>query len=268
MIFFKTNEEIELMKISAMLVSSTLTEIAKVLKPGITTMSLDLLANEYISDHDAVPSFYDYEGYPLHICTSVNDTVVHGLPSQRILREGDIVSVDIGVVKNEFHGDHAYTFIIGEVAPEILQLVKITKESIFKGIEQAIAGNYVGDISSAIQRYTEKEKYGVVKDLAGHGIGRSMHEGPQVPNFGRRETGIQMRENLVLAIEPMINLGTGNVVTAKDGWAMKTADGSISVHFEHDVCIKPVKALILSDFGPIEIAEKANKNLNSSYYEL
>lgn len=266
MIFFKTDEEIELMRISAMLVSSTLAEIAKVLKPGITTMSLDKLANEYISDHQGIASFYQYEDYPYHIITSVNDVVVHGFPSEKLLRDGDVVSVDIGVVKNEFHGDHAYTFIIGETTPEILKLVRITKEALFIGIEQAIVGNHVGDISSAIQIYAEREKYGVVRDLVGHGIGRSMHEGPQVPNFGRRGNGIQMRENLVLAIEPMINLGTRDVVTAKDGWAIKTADGSISAHFEHDVCIKPDKALVLSDFTPIEEAEKANKNLNSSYY--
>lgn len=266
MIFFKTEEEIELMKISAMLVSTTIAEIAKVLKPGVTTMAMDKLANEYINDHGGVASFYQYEGYPFHIITSLNDVVVHGLPNEKPLRDGDVVTVDIGVVKNEFHGDHAYTFIIGETTPEILKLVKITKESLFIGIEQAIAGNHVGDISSAIQIHAEREKYGVVRDLVGHGIGRSMHEGPQVPNFGRRGNGIQMRENLVLAIEPMVNMGTRDVTTDPDGWAIRTADGSISAHFEHDVCIKPGKALVLSDFAPIEAAEKANQNLNSSYY--
>jgi methionyl aminopeptidase len=267
MIFFKTEEEIELMRISAMLVSATIAEIAKVLKPGITTMSLDKLANEFINDHQAVPSFYNYGGYPFHICTSVNDVIVHGFPNEQPLRDGDIVSVDVGVIKNEFHGDHAYTFIIGETSDEILKLVRIAKESLFEGIKKAVVGNYLGEISSAIQHYNENQGYGVVRELVGHGIGRAMHEGPQVPNFGRKASGIQMRENLVLAIEPMVNLGTHDVITDADGWAIRTADGSVSVHFEHDVCIKPDTALVLSDFAPIEEAEKANLNLNSSYYE-
>ncbi|WP_158799511.1 type I methionyl aminopeptidase [Pedobacter sp. L105] len=267
MIIFKTEEEIELMKVSALLVSSTLTEIAKVLKAGMTTMQLDKLAHEFIKDHGAVPSFYHYNGYPFHICTSVNEVVVHGMPNQRPLLEGDVITVDIGVVKDGYHGDHAYTFMLGEMAPETIKLVKITKESLFIGIQEAIVGNHIGDISSAIQRYAEKEGYGVVRDLVGHGIGRTMHEDPQVPNFGRRGTGIQMRENLTLAIEPMINLGTKDLYTSRDGWTIKTADGKPAAHFEHDVCIKPETALILSDFSPIEAAEKANQNLNSSYYE-
>lgn len=265
MIFFKTEEELELMRISAMLISDTIAEIAKVLKPGITTLSLDELADTYIRDHDAVPSFYNYEGYPFHICTSVNDVVAQGRPSQRILRDGDVISVDVGVLKNDFHGDHAYTFIIGETSPEILKLIRIAKESLFAGIEMAVAGNYLGEICSAIQHYNEKQGFGVVRELGGHGIGRSMHEAPQVPNFGRKASGIEMRQNLVLAIEPLVNLGKQEVVEQKDG-SFKTADGSVSVHFEHDVVIKPEKAWVLSDFAPIEQAEKANKNLNSSYF--
>jgi len=267
MIFFKTNEEIELMRISAMLVSETIAEIAKVLKPGITTLSLDKLANEFISDHEGVASFHNYGGYPFHICTSINDVIVHGLPGEQLLREGDIVSIDVGVVKNEFHGDSAYTFILGDTSEDILKLIKIAKESLFEGIKQAIVGNYLGEISSAIQHYNEKQGFGVVRELVGHGIGRAMHEGPQVPNFGRKASGILMRENLVLAIEPMVNLGKNEVVDDAKGWAIRTADGSVSVHFEHDVCIKPDTALVLSDFAPIEKAEKANQHLNSSYYE-
>ena len=266
MVTLKTNREVELMQISALLVSATLTEIAKVLKPGITTMQLDKLANEFIKDHQAAPSFYHYSGYPFHICTSVNDVVVHGMPNQKPLLDGDLVSVDIGVVKDGYHGDHAYTFLLGEVSPQVLKLVRVTKESLYEGIKNAVAGNHIGDISNAIQVYAEKEGYGVVRDLIGHGIGRSMHEDPPVPNFGKRGTGLQMEENLVLAIEPMINLGTKDLYNSGDEWIIKTKDGKPSVHFEHDVCVKKDSALILSDYTPIEAAEKANVNLNSSYY--
>lgn len=268
MIIYKTDEEIELMRTSALLVSAALSEIAKVLKPGMTTMDIDQLAATFIADNGAVPSFLNYSGYPHNICTSVNDVVVHGFPNKVPLRNGDIVSVDVGVYKNGFHGDHAYTFILGEVKPEVLKLVKITKESLFEGIKHAVVGKRVGDISNAIQEYTEKEGYGVVRELVGHGLGRQMHEDPQVPNYGRKGSGIMMKENLVLAIEPMINLGTRHVFTDEDGWTIRTDDGMPSVHFEHDVCIKKGEALILSDYTPIQIAEKANSNLNSSYYEL
>ena len=266
MIIFKTDEEVELIRISATLISSTLTEIAKILKPGITTLALDKLAAEYIGDHGAVASFLHYEGYPHHICTSVNDVVVHGMPDNVPLREGDIVSVDIGVIKNEFHGDHAYTFILGEAKPEVIDLVRVTKECLYEGINHAIAGSYLTNISSAIQRHAESHGYGVVREYVGHGLGRSMHEHPQVPNYGRRNEGILMRENLVLAIEPMLNMGTKEITVSKDGWTVKTRDGKPSVHFEHDVCTKPEYAQILSNYTLIEIAEKANHNLNSSYY--
>jgi len=268
MIIYKTEEEIELMQISALLVSATLAEIAKVLKPGMTTLDLDRIAAEFIADHQSVPSFLNFSGYPHNICTSVNDVVVHGFPNKVPLRDGDIVSVDIGVYKNSFHGDHAYTFILGEIKPEVMKLVKVTKESLYVGIKQAVAGKRVGDISNAIQEYTEKEGYGVVRELVGHGLGRTMHEDPQVPNYGRKGSGIMMKENLVLAIEPMINLGTRHIYTDEDGWTIHTADNLPSVHFEHDVCVKKGEALILSDYAPIERAEKANSNLNSSYYEL
>ena len=266
MIFYKTDDEVELMRTSALLVSATLTEVAKVLKPGMTTMDIDKLANEFINDNNAIPSFFNYGGFPYHICTSVNDVVVHGFPNQVALREGDIVSVDVGVIKNGFHGDHAYTFILGETSPEIIKLVKTTKDSLFEGIKYAIAGNRLGEISNAIQQYNEKQGYGVVRDLVGHGLGRSMHEDPQVPNFGKKNGGIEMKKNLVLAIEPMVNMGTYKVTTDSDGWVVRTADRLPSVHFEHDVCVKADAALILSDYTPIEKAEKANGNLNSSYY--
>lgn len=268
MIIYKTEEEIALMQISALMVSATLSEIAKVLKPGMTTMDIDKIAAEYIADNQAVPSFLNYNGYPHNICTSVNDVVVHGFPNQTPLRDGDIVSVDIGVFKNGFHGDHAYTFILGEIPAEVMKLVRVTKESVYKGIENAVVGKRLGDISYAIQEHTEKEGYGVVRELVGHGLGRSMHEDPNVPNFGRRGGGMLLKENLVLAIEPMINMGTRDIYTDEDGWTIRTDDGKPSVHFEHDVCIKKGKALILSDYAPIEAAEKANSNLNSSYYEL
>ena len=265
MIFFKTEEELELMRLSAMLVSHTIAEIARAIKPGITTLSLDELAGTYIRDNKGIPAFYNFESYPFHICTSLNDVIAQGRPSGRVLREGDVVSIAAGVLMNEFHGDHAYTFILGETSPEILRLVKIAKESLFAGIEMAVAGNFLGEISSAIQHYNEKQGFGVVRDIGGHGIGRALHEMPQVANFGRKASGIEMRQNLVLALEPMVNLGKQGTIEEKDG-SYRTADGSVSVHFEHNVVIRPEKAWVLSDFAPIEKAEKANKNLNSSYY--
>ena len=261
MIIIKTEEEVELMGISARLVSQTLAELAKVLKPGMTTLDIDQLAAEFIRDHQAVPSFLNYGGFPYNICASVNDVVVHGFPNHEPLKEGDIVSLDVGVYKNGFHGDHAYTFVIGEAPEEHMKLVKVTKESLYKGIEQAIAGNRIGDIGHAIQSHTEKEGYGVVRELVGHGLGKDMHEDPQVPNYGRRGTGTKLRENTVLAIEPMINLGVKEVFTERDGWTVRTMDGKASVHFEHDVCVKKGKALILSDYSIIEAAERNNANL-------
>jgi methionyl aminopeptidase len=267
MIIYKTEAEIALMKQAAMLVSETLTEVAKVLKPGMTTLEIDKICGDYVKSKNAIPSFYNYRGYPHNVCASVNDVVVHGFPNDVPLKNGDIVTIDLGVILNGWHGDHAYTFIIGDVAPEVLQLVKVTKESLFKGIEKAIINNRVGDISFAIQEHTERKYgYGVVRELVGHGLGRSLHEDPQVPNYGKRGAGQKMKENLVLAIEPMINLGSRDVYTDDDGWTVRTRDGKPSVHFEHDVCIKRNQALILSDYSIIEAAEKANQHLNSSYY--
>lgn len=267
MIIYKTEAEIAIMKTNAALVSQLLSEVAKVLKPGMTTLQIDALCNTFIRDQKGVPTFLNFHGYPYTICASVNDVVVHGFPSDRELKEGDIVSVDVGITRDGFVGEHAYTFVLGEVSPEVLQLVKITKESLYKGIEQAVAGNRVGDISFAIQSHTEKKYgYGVVRELVGHGLGRTMHEEPQVPNYGKRGSGPKLKENMVLAIEPMINLGRREVYTEKDGWTVRTKDGKPSVHFEHDVCVKKGKALILSDYSIIEAAEKANANLNTAYY--
>lgn len=266
MMKFKNKEEIELMRISALLVSQSLTEVAKILKPGITTLSIDRLIAEFIKDNGATPSFLNYHGYPYSSCISVNDVVVHGFPNGHELKEGDIISVDVGVYKNGFHGDHAYTFMIGKPADDVVQLVKVTKESLYKGIEKAVAGNRIGDIAWAIQEHTEKKHgYGVVRELVGHGLGRSMHEDPQVPNYGRRGTGTVLKEGLVLAIEPMINMGTKDVFTESDGWTVRTGDGKPSVHFEHDVCIQKGAADVLSNYAPIEAAEKANSNLFSNY---
>jgi methionyl aminopeptidase len=267
MMIHKTEAEIALMKEAATLVSKTLTEVAKVLKPGITTMQIDKLCAEFVKDHKAIPSFYNYRGYPHNVCASINDVVVHGFPNNETLKEGDIVSIDMGVILNGWHGDHAYTFILGGVTEDIVQLVRVTKESLYKGIEKAVINNRVGDISFAIQDHTErKHGYGVVRELVGHGLGKSLHEEPNVPNYGKRGTGPKMKENLVLAIEPMINLGSREVYTDDDGWTVRTRDGKPSVHFEHDVCVKRGQALILSDYSIIEAAEKANANLNSSYY--
>jgi methionyl aminopeptidase len=265
MIHYKTPEEIALMRQSALLVSRTLTEVARMLKPGILTLELDKLIAEFIRDNGGVPSFLHYRDYPFNSCISVNDVVVHGFPNGHSLEAGDIISVDIGVVKNGFHGDHAYTFALGDPGAEIRQLIRVTKESLYKGIEKAVAGGRVGDISYAIQEHTEKKYgYGVVRELVGHGLGKQLHEEPQVPNYGRRGTGPKLKEGLVLAIEPMINLGKRDVYTETDGWTVRTSDHKVSVHFEHDVCVQKNKADILSDYGIIEAAEKSNSNLFSS----
>ncbi|MBC7721138.1 MAG: type I methionyl aminopeptidase [Pedobacter sp.] len=264
-VYYKTEAEVGLMKLAATLVSKTLTEVAKVLKPGITTMQIDTLCAEFVRDNKAVPSFLNYRGYPHNICASVNDVVVHGFPNHSPLKEGDIVSIDMGVILNGWHGDHAYTFVIGQASDAVNQLVRVTKESLYKGIEKAIINNRIGDIAYAIQEHTErKHKYGVVRELVGHGLGKSLHEDPNVPNFGNRGSGMKLNENLVLAIEPMINMGTKDVFTDSDGWTVKTKDGKPSVHFEHDVCVKKGKALILSDYSIIEAAEQANNNLTAS----
>lgn len=248
MIVLKTKEELELMYLSAQLVSKTLGMVAKEIKPGVTTLYLDKLAHDFIKDHGGEPAFLGYGGFPNSLCMSPNEQVVHGIPNETPLEEGDILSVDCGVFMNGFVGDHAYTFEIGEVAPEIKKLLNITKESLYKGIEQVLPGNRVGDIGYAIQTYCEKEGYGVVKELVGHGLGREMHEDPQVPNYGRRGTGKVLKEGIALAIEPMINLGTDKVRFHNDGWTVTTRDNKASAHFEHDVAIIDGRPTLLSTF--------------------
>jgi methionyl aminopeptidase len=267
MIFTKSVSEIELMRESSLMVGKTHAVVARLIRPGVTTRELDQAAEAFILEHKGVPSFKNYNGYPFATCISVNDAVVHGFPGDTILKEGDIISVDIGVFKNGYHGDSAYTYAVGEVPEEYLQLLKVTKESLYHGIEKAVAGNRVGDIGFAIQEHTERRhKYGVVRELVGHGVGRRLHEDPQVPNYGKRGSGAKLKEGICIAIEPMINLGVKDVFYDSDGWTVRTKDGKVSAHFEHTVCVMKNKADILSSFEEVEKAEKANAALNSSYY--
>lgn len=268
MIKYKTDAEVEIMRQSALLVGQTIAEVAKFIKPGVTTLMLDKVAENFIHKNGGKASFKGYEGFPYTCCISVNDAVVHGFPNETLLKDGDIVSVDVGVFKNNYHGDSAYTFAVGNVSNEILHLLKTTKQSLYAGIEKAITGNRVGDISFAIQEHTEKKfGYGVVKDLVGHGLGRELHEDPQVPNYGKRGSGIKLQNGLVIAIEPMINLGTKDVKTAADGWTILTKDGKVSAHYEHNICVRKGKADILSSFINIELIERENDFLNSTYLD-
>ncbi len=252
MIYIKTDEEIEIQRHSSLLVGKTLAEVAKYIEPGVKTKKLDAIAEEFIRDNGAVPGFKGYGGFPATLCISVNDEVVHGIPSDYELKEGDIVSIDCGTIWNGFYGDSAYTFPVGEVDEEVMLLLKRTKEALYLGIEQAVAGKRVRDIGYAIQTYVESFGYGVVRDLVGHGVGRNLHEEPEVPNFGRRGTGPKLKAGMCIAIEPMINLGTKDVVQDSDGWTIRTKDGKPSAHFEHDVAIRNGKADILSSFEEIE----------------
>jgi methionyl aminopeptidase len=252
MIHLKSPDEIELMRQSAQLVSRTLGMLASHIQPGITPLDLNKLADTYIRDHGAVPGFLGLYDYPFSIITSVNEQVVHGLPTDRPLREGDIVGVDIGVLKDGYYGDHAYTFAVGEVTPSVRDLLRVTKECLSLGIEKMVSGNRIGDISYAIQNHAERHGYGVVRELVGHGLGREMHEKPEVPNFGKRGKGPKIQEGLVIAIEPMINMGTRKVIQLKDGWTIVTADGKPSAHYEHNVALVDGKPEILSTFEFIE----------------
>lgn len=260
MLYYKTNEEIELIRESSLLVARTLAEVAKVIRPGVTTLELDRIAEEFIRDNKGVPAFLNYNGFPNSLCISVNAQVVHGIPGPTELKDGDICSVDCGVVKNGFYGDSAYTFSIGDVTEETLFLLKTTKESLYKGIEKAIAGNRLGDVSAAVQEHAEKHGFSVVRELVGHGIGRHLHEKPEVPNYGKRGSGMVLKEGLVIAIEPMINMGTKAVIHERDGWTVRTADKKPSAHFEHTVAVKKGEADILSSFRFIEEVEKQNIN--------
>ncbi len=251
-IILKTLEEIEMMRNSNRLVGMTLGELSKHIKPGVTTLQLDKIAEEFIRDHGAIPTFLGYNGFPNSICTSVNENVVHGIPNNIPLQDGDIVSIDCGTNLRGFCGDSAYTFCVGNVAQEVRQLLLTTKESLYRGIEQACDGNRIGDIGSAIQNYCESKGYSIVRELVGHGIGRDMHEAPEVPNYGRRGVGQLLKNGMCLAIEPMINLGGKNVIFESDGWTVRTKDRKPSAHFEHTVAIKNGKADILSTFEFIE----------------
>lgn len=252
MVKLKTKDEITLMRESAQLVSKTLGMLAAEIKPGISPLKLDSLSEEYIRDHGAIPGFKGLYGFPNTLCTSLNQEVVHGIPNDQPLKEGDIISVDCGALKNGYYGDQAYTFMVGDVDEEIRQLIQITKECLTLGIEQAKAGNRIGDIGFAVQQHAEKNGYGVVRELVGHGIGKKMHEAPEVPNFGKRGKGTKLRNGMTLAIEPMINLGTKNVKQMNDGWTIVTADGRPSAHFEHDIAIVNGQPEILTTFEYIE----------------
>ena len=267
MILYKTENEKELIRQSCLLVGDTIAELAKMIKPGITTLQLDITAEQFIRNHGAIPSFKNYRGFPFASCISVNDAVVHGFPTNNVLKEGDVISVDIGAYKNNYHGDSAYTFALRDVNADVKQLLNITKTSLYKGIEKAVAGNRIGDVAYAIQEYTErKHGYGVVRELVGHGVGRDLHEDPQVPNYGKRGSGPKLKEGLVIAIEPMINMGKKDVFNDPDGWTIRTKDRKPSAHYEHTVCIRKGPADILSSFTSIEAAEKTNENLCSDYY--
>ena len=248
MIKYKTREEIELMRESAQLVSKTLGMLAPLIVPGAIPLDLDKRAEEFIRDHGGVPAFLGLYDFPNSLCMSPNAQIVHGIPGKKPLKEGDILSVDCGVLKNKYYGDHAYTFEVGEVDDDTKQLLADTKESLYVGIREVIAGNRIGDIGAAIQEFTEKRGYGIVRELVGHGLGRKMHEDPQVPNYGRRGRGKKIQEGLVIAIEPMTNLGTHRIKQLKDGWTILTADGKNSAHFEHDVAVVDGKPDILSTF--------------------
>ncbi|MDT8392536.1 MAG: type I methionyl aminopeptidase [Bacteroidales bacterium] len=252
MIYYKTEEEIELLRESSLLVGKTLAEVAKHIRPGIKTIVLDEIAEEFIRDHGALPGFKGYNGFPFTLCISRNEQVVHGFPGEIQLMEGDIVSIDCGVLKNGYYGDSAYTFAVGEVNEELRLLMDRTKESLYKAIEVSVEGNRVGDIGNAVQTHVEQYGYSVVRDLVGHGLGQQLHEKPEVPNYGRQGTGVKLREGMVLAIEPMVNLGTRRVVQLQDGWTIRTADNKPSAHYEHDVAIRKGQADVLSTFEYIE----------------
>jgi methionyl aminopeptidase len=251
-LFLKTNEEIELIRLSGKVLGKAHAEVAKLIKPGITTAELDKRAEEYIQDNGGKPSFKGYNGFPASLCISLNENVVHGMPGKVVLKEGDIVSIDCGVILNGFHSDSAYTYAVGEIKPEVQKLLDVTKESLYLGIAQAVNGSRVGDISFAIQNYVEANGFSIVRELVGHGVGRHLHESPEVPNYGRRGHGMKLPSGLVIAIEPMVNMGTRNVVQEKDGWTIRTYDRKPSAHYEHTVAISNGTPDVLTTFEYIE----------------
>jgi len=252
MVYLKTEEEIELIRESSLLVGKTLAELAKIIEPGVTPLQLDEVAESFIKDHGGIPGFKGYNDFPNTLCTSINEQVVHGIPSDRPLENGDIISVDCGVVKNGFYGDVAYTFEVGEVKEEVRALLQTTKECLNEAIKAAKTGNRIGDIGHAVQSIAEARGYGVVRELVGHGLGKNLHEAPEVPNYGRRGNGMKLKEGMVLAIEPMINLGKRHVKQQEDGWTIVTSDGLPSAHFEHDVVVRKDGAEVLSTHELIE----------------
>jgi methionyl aminopeptidase len=253
MIYLKTEDEIVFLRESGQIVAKALGEVAKYIKPGVTTKYLDQIAEDFIRSCGAVPSFLNYNGFPASLCISVNDVVVHGIPSDKhLLKDGDIVSVDCGAYKNGFHGDSAYTFCVGDVKEEVVALLRTTKESLYRGISEAVEGKRIGDIGNAVQEYCQRHGYTVVREMVGHGVGKNLHEDPEVPNAGKRGSGPQLKAGMVIAIEPMINMGTRNIVMERDGWTVRTADRKPSAHFEHTVTIrKGSGAEILTSFDYI-----------------
>lgn len=252
MVKYKTREEVEIIKESAQILGKAHGEVAKHIKPGVTTLKLDTIAEEFIRDHGGSPSFKNFNGFPSSLCISLNENVVHGFPSEYELKEGDIISVDCGVFYKGFHSDSAYTYPIGQVSSEIEQLLRVTKESLYKGIEKAVYGNRMGDVAYAIQHYVEGFGYGIVRELVGHGVGRDLHESPEVPNYGKRGKGPILKDGLVIAIEPMINLGSRKVVQEADGWTIRTADREPSAHYEHTVAVFKEKTEVLTTHKYIE----------------
>ncbi len=256
MIHYKTEEEIELLRENNQLVSKTLAEVGKHIRPGVTTLELDRLAEEFIRDHGAVPAFLGYNGFPNTLCVAVNEQVVHGIPSDKtVLKEGDVISVDCGTIMKGFCGDSAYTFAVGEIVPDVRKLLDVTKEALYRGVAQVRAGNRIGDISNAVQEHAEKNGFSVVRELVGHGLGRVMHESPEVPNYGARGRGPLLKEGLVICIEPMINQGSRQVVFEKDGWTVRTRDRKPSAHFEFAVAVTRQGADVLTTFDYIEGVE-------------
>jgi len=259
-IYYKSAEEIELIRESAMLVAKTHGEVAKVIAPGIKTIELDKLAETFIRDNGGIPAFLNHGGFPYSLCISLNDQVVHGFPGNHVLKDGDLVSVDCGVILNKYYGDSAFTFAIGEVSDEVKKLMRVTRECLNLGIEKAVVGNRIGDIGYAVQEHAEKNGFGVVKELVGHGVGLKLHEKPEVPNYGRRGSGIKLEEGMVIAIEPMINAGRAGVKFWDDGWTVSTVDKKASAHYEHTVAIKKGKADILSSFEYVDNVLKEKNN--------
>ncbi len=255
----KSEENIKILRENALIVSRTLAEVAKYIEPGIQTIELDRIAEDFLAEEGAIPGFKGYNGFPNTLCISINDEIVHGIPGERVLKNGDIVSIDCGSIKNGFYGDSAYTFAVGDVAPELLRLLRRTRESLFLAIENAVSGKRIGDISAAVQEYVESFGYSIVRELVGHGIGKHLHEKPDIPNYGKKGSGMKLQEGLVICIEPMINLGTKNILQAKDGWTIRTADRSPSAHFELTVVVKKEKADVLSTFQYIEEVLGPNK---------